>query len=239
MDLKEVDILGEDIGRHWYYYSKAKAISKLIKGVGPKKILDVGSWSAFFARYVLDHSDADEAWCVDISYPLEFDEIGAAKSLHFRKSIQEARQIDLVLLMDVLEHIDDDLAFLSHYVAMVPRNTVFVISVPAFQWLWSSHDEYLEHKRRYTLGEIERTAKMAGLEVNVGCYFFGLVLPIAVPIRMYEKYFRASSRQLQSGMKPHSSFINFILKAICNLEHTLVSRNRLAGLTVFCLARKS
>ncbi|CAM3821215.1 class I SAM-dependent methyltransferase [Polynucleobacter arcticus] len=238
MDLKEVDILGGNIGKHWYYQSKAKALSNLISGLNSKKILDIGSGSAFFSRYILDHSDANEAWCIDISYLSESDESRAGKTLHYRKSIHEANEIELVLLMDVLEHIEDDLTFLSHYVSMVPAGTAFLISVPAFQWLWSSHDEYLEHQRRYTLSEVEKLAKMAGLEINLGCYFFGLVLPIAAVVRLFERCLKPSSGQLKSSMKSHSPLVNFSLKMICSLECTLLRHNRLAGLSVFCLARK-
>lgn len=238
MDLKEVDILGDNVGNHWYYRSKATALSKLIRELNPKIILDIGSGSAFFSRYILDHSDASEAWCIDISYPSESDEIRAGKTLHFRNSIQEANQIDLVLLMDVLEHIEDDLTFLSHYVAMVPAGTLFLISVPAFQWLWSSHDEYLKHKRRYTLSKVEKLVNMAGLEVNLGCYFFGLVLPIAAAVRLFDRYLKPSSGQLKSSMKSHSPLVNFSLKMVCSLERILLRHNRLAGLSVFCLAKK-
>ena len=238
MDLKESDILGKNIGSHWYYHSKAKAVLKILKGISPKKVLDIGSGSAFFAQYILDNSHAHEAWCVDISYPLDFDENIRGKILHFRKSIGEAAAIDLVLLMDVLEHVDEDVNLLKKYVAMVPSGSKFLLTVPAFQCLWSSHDEFLEHKRRYTLKQIEVIAKMAGLKVNLGCYFFGLIFPIAALIRIFDKYFRAKYKQPKSGMKSYHPFINSILKMLCKLELSFMTHNRFIGLTALCFAEK-
>jgi methylase of polypeptide subunit release factors len=69
MDLKEKDILGEDIARHWYYQSKAKAMVRMIAKLTPRRILDIGSGSGFFSRYLLSGTTAVEALCVDISYP--------------------------------------------------------------------------------------------------------------------------------------------------------------------------
>ena len=56
----------------------------------------------------------------------------------------------VILLMDVLEHVDDDVGLLRAYAEPARPGTRFIVSVPAFSWLWSAHDEFLEHRRRYT-----------------------------------------------------------------------------------------
>ena len=53
MDLKEEDILGADIGRHWYYRAKAAALRRAVGGLSPQRILDVGAGSGFFSRHLL------------------------------------------------------------------------------------------------------------------------------------------------------------------------------------------
>ena len=68
MDLKEEDILGADIGRHWYYRSKAAALRRMVGGLGPRRILDVGAGSGFFSRHLLAEAGAQSALCVDIGY---------------------------------------------------------------------------------------------------------------------------------------------------------------------------
>ena len=76
------------------------------------------------------------------------------KPIHFRREIGELHA-DVVLLMDVLEHVEDDVGLLRQYVEKVPSGARFLISVPAFQVLWSDHDVFLEHKRRYTVAKVE------------------------------------------------------------------------------------
>ena len=75
MDIKEIDILGESIGEHWYYKQKAKALAKFIGGISPSIVLDVGAGSGFFSKNLLITTSAKEAWCVDTSYAKESDEL--------------------------------------------------------------------------------------------------------------------------------------------------------------------
>jgi hypothetical protein len=74
MDLKEEDILGADIGRHWYYRAKAAALRRAVGDLAPRRILDVGAGSGFFSRHLLAEAGAQSALCVDIGYPSERDD---------------------------------------------------------------------------------------------------------------------------------------------------------------------
>jgi SAM-dependent methyltransferase len=235
VDLKETDILGDTIGRHWYYRSKAKAMTQLLGCANVSTILDVGAGSGFFSRHLLAQTSAKDAWCVDISYDFDFDTSEAGKPLYFRRSIDTVNA-DLVLLMDVLEHVDDDVGLIKHCIEKVRPGTLFLISVPAFQFLWSGHDVFLEHKRRYKLSQIESVVRQAGLTVNHGSYYFGAVFPIAAAIRMVGNLFFSSNEQPHSQLKQHKPVVNGMLTGICEAEQALMMHNRLAGLTAFCLA---
>lgn len=237
MDLKEVDILGEKIGNHWYYRSKTKAVSQLLKTKKVYKILDVGAGSGFFSKYLLSHSQAKEAWCVDISYDNDSEALEAGKPLYFRRSINTI-DADLVLLMDVLEHVDDDVALLKDYVDKVPKGTLFLISVPAFDILWSGHDEFLGHKRRYTLRQLEDVVKLSTLDVKKGVYYFAVALPIAAAIRGIDKLFSNNSQPPKAQLKQHHPIINGALDAFSGAEVHIMKFNRFAGLTIICLAEK-
>lgn len=237
MDLKETDILGEHICDHWYYRSKRAAMQKFLGEIRPTSILDVGAGSGFFSRALLDRTGATTAWCVDISYPQDSDELAGSKPIHFRRSVEQL-DTDLVLLMDVLEHVDDDVGLLADYVGKVPSGSHFLISVPAFQFLWSDHDIFLEHKRRYRLHEIEAVAQKAGLEVLRGSYYFGAVFPIAASLRLLERGRGHAERQPRSQLKRHSPMVNAMLNALSAVELPALAFNRFAGLTAFCLARK-
>jgi 2-polyprenyl-3-methyl-5-hydroxy-6-metoxy-1,4-benzoquinol methylase len=237
MDLKEADILGDKIGSHWYYRSKALAMKNLLGQVEPSAILDVGAGSGFFSKYLLTQSTAQEAWCVDTSYDGDYDSIEANKPVHFRRFIDFVNA-DLVLLMDVLEHVDDDLGLLQEYVGKVPRGSHFLVSVPAFEFLWSGHDVFLEHKRRYRLKQVEDLVEQAGLTVIHGAYYFGAVFPIAGAIRVVGNLFSKDTQQPHSQLKQHHPLINGVLAALSMMELPLVRYNRFAGLTAFCLAER-
>lgn len=236
MDLKETDILGPDIERHWYYSAKAKAMTRLLDGREPVTILDVGAGSGFFSRHLLANTSAKKAWCVDISYQADSDSTESGKAVRYRRSI-EAVDADLVLLMDVIEHVDNDVALIREYVDKVPCGSRFLITVPAFQFLWCGHDDFLEHKRRYTLRQLEDAVQSAGLDVISASYYFGMVFPIAASIRLAQKT-RSGGKTELSQLTKHHFIINSALKALCYAELPFLKFNRVAGLTVFCLAEK-
>ena len=235
MDVKEYRILGEDIGKHWYYRAKSAAVAQFLRGVHFSKILDVGAGSAFFSRYLLKHFEAYSAWCVDTGYDVEYEETYKDKPLYFRRSITDS-DADLVLMMDVLEHVDDDIGLIREYTDKVAEGTKFLISVPAFQFLWSGHDVFLEHRRRYTLRQMEAVIREAGLTNLKGSYYFGLVFPLAAVTRLMQRL--KPDETPTSQLKRHSKIVNQILTAACALEMPLLEVNRLCGLTVFCLAKK-
>jgi len=236
MDLKEIDILGDDIDKHWYYKSKARVIIRLIEGVSTKRILDVGAGSGFFSRHLLSSTSTNESWCVDTSYKTDFDENQAFKIIHYRRSVREVNA-DIVLFMDVLEHVDNDVELLKEYVDKVPSGCQFLISVPAFQFLWSEHDIFLDHKRRYTLNQLETTVRESGLNVKRGCYYFGGIFPIAALLRLTQAVGRRNA-VARSQLSKHTPIVNGILKLICYAELPMMRLNRIAGLTAFCLAEK-
>ena len=233
MDLKEEDILGADIGRHWYYRSKAAALRRAVGRLQPRRLLDIGAGSGFFSRHLLAEGSAQSALCVDIGYAGDRDDAVAGKPVLYRRDTGPT-DCDLVLMMDVLEHVDDDVGLVRHYADKVPSGAHFLATVPAFRFLWSGHDVFLEHKRRYRLPEIEATMRDAGLEVVHGAYYFGFVFPLAAAVRLATR----GDVEPRSSLKKHGAVTNALLTAACAAELPLFPINRLAGLSAFVLAKK-
>jgi SAM-dependent methyltransferase len=233
MDLKEEDILGADIGRHWYYRAKSAALRRAVAALQPRHILDVGAGSGFFSRHLLAETDAQSALCVDTGYPADRDDSTNGKPVRFRRSIGRV-DCDLVLMMDVLEHVDDDRGLLADYAAKLPVGAHFLVTVPAFRFLWSGHDVFLEHKRRYRLAEIEAVLRAAGLEIVRSSYYFGFVFPLAAAVRLASR----NTREPRSSLKRHGALANGLLGALCAAELPFFPINRLAGLSAFVLAKK-
>ena len=232
MDLKEEDILGADIGRHWYYRSKAAALGRFVAGLQPQHLLDVGAGSGFFSRHLLAETRPKSALCVDIGYASDRDDSVAGKPVLFRRDTRTDR---------LRPRADDGRAgacrrrprAVRHYAAKVPSGAHFLVTVPAFRFLWSGHDVFLEHKRRYRLPR-SRRMRGAGLEIVRGAYYFGLVFPLAAAVGWPP----AATTEPRSSLKKHGALTNGLLAAACAAELPLFPINRLAGLSAFVLAKK-
>jgi 2-polyprenyl-3-methyl-5-hydroxy-6-metoxy-1,4-benzoquinol methylase len=239
MDLKEQDLLGVDLRSHWYYVSKGRALRALLGSAKVPEVLDVGAGSGVFARQLLAAGVCERAVCVDPNYAEERIERVESKEIEFRRSVGDVTQ-QLILMIDVLEHVEDDQTLLQSYVERAPRPASVLISVPAFRFLWSGHDVFLEHQRRYTRAQVEALVRRAGLEVVRSRYFFAILLPLAMLMRLHDRWRLQNGRvAARSALTRQRPVVNAVLTALHALEQVSLLRiNRLAGLSVFCLARR-
>ena len=237
MDLKEQEILGDSAGAHWYYRAKSAAMLQMLGRAPVHSVLDVGAGSGFFSRQVLDRTQASAAICVDPNYAAEHEEHQGGKAIRFVRTIGQFDG-DLVLMMDVLEHVADDTALLAEYAQKVQPGTRFLLTIPAHMWMWSGHDVFLEHYRRYTIGEVDRLVARAGLTLLRSSYYFGLTLPLAAGVRLGRRLNPRHREVAGSDMKPHGALVNAALWQVSRAELALLGRNRVAGLSVFALAQR-
>lgn len=229
MDLKETSLLGTAPERHWYYRSKLAAMTRITAGRKVSGVLDVGSGSGFFPRQMLLAGLADRAVCVDPGYASDSDEEVGGRPLLLRREVAGS-DADLVLMMDVLEHVPDDAGLVAEYVGKVASGTAFFATVPAFQWLWSGHDVFLEHHRRYTVRGLEAALGRGGVRVEGGCYFYGAVFPAAAAMRLAARLPGAEAEP-RSQMRPAGRAANAVLSAVCRAETAVMRANRVGGLT--------
>jgi len=96
-------------------------------------------------------------------------------------------QFDLVCLLDVLEHIEDDRAALSRVKRLLKPDGRLLVTVPAYAWLWSSHDAGHRHWRRYTAGMLRQLTAAAGVQIVRLGYFNTLLFPLIAGLRMIRK----------------------------------------------------
>jgi 2-polyprenyl-3-methyl-5-hydroxy-6-metoxy-1,4-benzoquinol methylase len=237
MDVKEEGLIKGDIGTHWYYRAKLTALRSIIRDLSPSSVLDVGAGLGFFSRALLRETEISSATCIDPGYPADHDETVSGKSLRFRRCVERS-EADLVLMMDVVEHVKNDVDLVAEYAAKVRSGTRFVVTVPAFMWLWSGHDVFLEHYRRYTLSGIERTLRAGGLRIEQGCYFYACLLPLVVAQRIPGSLLRRRHFPPKSAMRDYGVLLNALLWSICRMELPVFTANRVAGLTAFVRASK-
>ena len=240
MDLKEEDILGDKIQDHWYYVSKGRAMRQFLGDIKSSDVLDVGAGSGIFSRQLLEEGRCDRAICLDPNYGEEKTEVYHGKRIDFVKS-STGNTPKLVLMMDVLEHVPDDLALLKGFVDHMEAGGHVLITVPAFQFMWSGHDVFLEHHRRYTIKMIEAVVRRSGMTPVKSRYFFGGLFPAMAAIRLSKKILiDRGALKAKSELKIYPNWFNSTLISLHDLERrTLFRANKFFGLSVFCLCRKS
>jgi SAM-dependent methyltransferase len=175
MDLREVP--SAPFRRHPWELARMRFFRALIAEAqpSPRSVLDAGAGDGFFAQHVVDLVAAGaRVVCWDANYDADEREDGGVIYTRARP----AGRFELVLLMDVLEHIDDDAGFLSDVVRqhLTPGGLV-VISVPAWSFLYGNHDVALGHVRRYAPVQLAALIEGCGLRLErQGSLFHTLVL---------------------------------------------------------------
>ncbi len=143
-------------------------------------------------------------------------------------------QYDLVAVLDVIEHIEDDVAALNAIRSLLAPGGKVLIAVPAHQWMWSAHDVVNHHHRRYSQRSLRAAIDAAGLEAEKLTPFNSLLFPLAAGARVMG---RLTGRD-DSDDAPPPPAINSLFEGIFRLERHLVGRvPMLTGVSIVTLAR--
>ena len=147
-----------------------------------------------------------------------------------------SNSFDLVLATDVIEHVDDDRSAVQELARVVGANGVVLITVPAFQTLWSRHDEVAHHKRRYRRTAVVDLIAASGLELEE-CYYFNFLL--FVPILVTRKLLAIFRVKHRGDTALNIGFVNPILLWVFRRDVDLAPRVRPPfGVSLLALARK-
>lgn len=232
MDLREQP--PGDIGDHWYYQHKYQEIkSSLDRNRADLSLVkDIGSGSGYFLERLLKDVPGSNGIAIDPNYSKEDLE---AFTLGRRFTADPSQyRATTYLLMDVLEHVDDDLALLRSYVSTASNGATVLITVPMHEELWSPHDDYLGHFRRYSVQQLETLVSDAGLTIEESRSIFRIVYPAVRMVRALTRKFRQNDRK--SDLAPQSSFINHLLGLILRIDQLLPPRSK--GVSHIVVAKK-
>lgn len=146
-----------------------------------------------------------------------------------------AGAFDGALLFDVLEHIQDDRGALQAVARVLRPGGLLVCTVPAYPWLWSSHDEVLGHRRRYTAQSLRRVAQEAGFSPFRVSYFNTLLAPAVVAMRLLRRSRGVRGHDLVRPSRP----LNALLARVFSVEASLLRWTNLPfGVSVLMVARR-
>ncbi|MGB7203567.1 MAG: class I SAM-dependent methyltransferase [Pyrinomonadaceae bacterium] len=251
-------IMDEVEGSHWWFVGRRAILESFLKGIvgrlesrlqaasartGPAKagtpnlrILDVGCGTGANLEMLSQYGEAEG---VDVSDDaLEF---CRRKGLKVQKGLAETLpydndSFDLTTALDVVEHLDDDVAGLKEMHRVTKRGGYSLVFVPAFMWLWGVQDDISNHRIRYTKSQIVERLQRAGYEIERATYanftFFAPILGGRVFMKL-------------TGIKPASenniniSALNGVFGKLFSAERFLLSKlNFPFGVSIIVVARK-
>lgn len=229
---------------HWWFVGRRAILESFLREIisrrradSPPKILDVGCGTGANLEML---GQFGEACGVDVSDDAL--EICSRKGLVVRKGLAESlpfsdNQFDITTALDVIEHLDDDLAGLRELFRVTKPGGYSLIFVPAFMWLWGVQDDISHHRIRYKRWEIADRIRKAGFEIQRATYAnFTFFLPV---------FFGRILMRL-TGIKPDSenniniSALNGLFGRIFAAErHWLRRFDFPIGVSIIIIARKS
>lgn len=180
-------------------------------------ILDVGAGDAWFASQLLLRSRC-EITCWDLHYSDDDCERLRQPRLHPVCAAPRG-PFDVALMLDVIEHVDDDDAFVADVVSRTRRGGRVLVSVPAWPLLFSAHDHALQHRRRYTPRSCRALLQHAGLRIDrSGGFFHGLIAARAAAV-IVEKIWTPARAGV--GGWNHGTFVTNALTTALRAEQGL------------------
>jgi 2-polyprenyl-3-methyl-5-hydroxy-6-metoxy-1,4-benzoquinol methylase len=216
-----------------------------------------------WAKRYLRNQGITEVRCLDIGsacslFAQELQTLGSVVTIDpHRESVEMSRRVinidarvgslpddlpvegrfQLISMLDVLEHMNDELEALAAVRDLLDDTGVLLMTVPAYQWLWSHHDVAAHHCRRYTRSRLIKVLREGGFRVLRSSYYTSLLFPIAAVVRLLER--------LPSSRDPHEyrvkvprAPINQLFSAMMTSERWLLRFTNLPfGLSIMAICR--
>lgn len=231
MDSIEIQNLADLESVHWWYRLRSESVQKWAQSLpAGARVLDVGSASGG-NTLLLGKMGCDVT-------SLEMSDLGV--ELQLKKGIRvikgdatdlpfESGHFDAVLCLDVLEHIENDVAALTEMYRVTRPEGKFLFSVPEDPRLWSEHDEAVSHVRRYLRNDFK--SKISSVGFNISVTWSSLVL-LKLPIKIYRQFSKGSS------LKKENFAINYVLLNLGRFERKFIP-SKFSGVTLWCYGSKA
>lgn len=242
VDLKERD---QHTQRHPWEVARARHFRRLVAeafDAPPMSVIDVGSGDGWFASQLrADLAPGSTVVCWDAHYAAA-DLAEPLVDGMSRTVTAPAAPAQLVLALDVLEHVDDDHRFVTEHLApLVAPGGVLVASVPAHQSLFTTHDTALGHFRRYDAASLRALLEPSFDVVHEGSLFTSLLAPRAASALFERARPPQGAASIDSQWRRGalvSRSIAAVLDADAALGRLLADRrHRLPGLSVWAVCR--
>ena len=238
MEIAEYEKMYQFEERYWWWVGRRRIITGILNklNLDSATILDVGCGTGInlnhLSRYGavigLDSSKDAIKFCRmrGSKNVIQAD----AERLPFKDSI-----FDLITALDLLEHLNDNKALKGFYRVLKPSGYL-VLTVPAFNFMWSKHDEAVHHKRRYTKRQLKDILEANSFIIEKVSYWnFFLFIPI-VAMRLVKRSWK--KQEIKTDVAELPGMVNRLLASILRIESYLIQHvNLLIGVSLVCIVR--
>jgi len=230
MDIEVLDALHENAEKHWWNRGRRRIVLSLLRKYSKGKnnlILDLGCGVGNHLEHL---GRFGEVWGADPS-PRALDYCRRVFSGRLDRVILPEQvpyaegTFDVIVMLDVLEHIEDDAAALRKVRSLLKPGGMLVLTVPALRWMWSSFDVHAHHFRRYHRKTLQNSLTNANFLVKklsyYNCFLFPLMAMsrICMPARFWNE-----RKMIQRGNGP---VFGRLFEAIFSAERFFLKRARL------------
>lgn len=231
--------------KHWWFLGRRKIVEKVIQQLKlpvNAEIIEAGCGTGGNLAMLSRYGNLSAMEIEEIACQIANDrKITTVRKGCLPDDIPFKGKYDLIVILDVLEHIGDDITALEALYSFLKPGGHLLITVPAFQFLWSRHDEINHHYRRYVKKTLQRVVIKAGYKLNYTRYFNFFLFPIVAIIRGFKKLLKIDdsnvniSGDLKIPAKPINKFLTYLF---ASERHLITWFNMPVGVSLLLLAHK-
>jgi len=235
--------MDEYANRHFWYVGREKILLSLIDVMmndSVERILDYGCGNGELLNSLNEVYSKKEIYGADISekalnYCMSR---GLLNVFDLNSDQPKNNYYDLILCCDVLEHIPDDFGFLKRLNDLLREGGKILITVPAYDFLWSGEDYVSNHYRRYTMKSLKNKISKTGFRIDkISYYNIFLFFPVVL-VLITKRIFRPKTMYI-SDIENVNSYMNNILTWIFASERWLLkSMSFPFGASIITIAKK-